>query len=127
MSTFFAPQLCVRDGAAGIKFYEKAFGAVEVQRWSNPDGTVHVAELSIDGILFHIRQETPRDRLFEPLTLRGHTTNIGLFVDDPNQLVDKAVSAGAQLLSPVQDYEYGYRQGKVADPFGHHWLIEKKI
>lgn len=125
--TTFAPQLCVRDGDAGIKFYEKAFGAKLLRRFDNPDGTVHVAELSIDNVLFHIRQETPDARLFEPLTLRGHTVNIGLFVDDPHQVFATAIAAGAMERNPVTDYEYGYRQGVLIDPFGHHWLIQKKI
>jgi len=30
-------------------------------------------------------------------------------------------------ISPAKDYEYGYRQGEIKDPFGHHWLIEKEI
>jgi PhnB protein len=48
----FAPQLIQRDGAAAIEFYKKAFGIVEVNRWSNEDGTVHVAELSFQGTIF---------------------------------------------------------------------------
>jgi PhnB protein len=38
-----------------------------------------------------------------------------------------AVAAGATVTQPAKDYEYGYRQGEFQDPFGHLWLIEKKI
>jgi uncharacterized glyoxalase superfamily protein PhnB len=38
-----------------------------------------------------------------------------------------AVAAGGKEISPVKDYEYGYRQGTIQDPFGHHWLLEKRI
>ena len=41
--------------------------------------------------------------------------------------MNKAIEAGAVEISAVKDYEYGYRQGEIEDPFGHHWLIEKKI
>ena len=34
-------------------------------------------------------------------------------------------SSDLVVLSPVIDYEYGYRQGEIKDPFGHHWIIEK--
>ena len=27
---------------------------------------------------------------------------------------------------PMQDYDYGYRQGTLADPFGHLWLIQRR-
>lgn len=124
---FFAPQLCVIDGAAAIAFYIKAFGAIELRRWSNDDGSVHVAELSIEGALFHLRQETPQTSLYSPITVKGSTCIIGLFVSDPEAFVKKAIAANAKEVSPVQDYDYGYRQGMVADPFGHHWLIEKAI
>ena len=40
-------------------------------------------------------------------------------------VMEQAVAAGAVVLSPVIDYEYGYRQGEIKDPFGHHWIIEK--
>lgn len=124
---FFAPQLCVIDGAAAIAFYIKAFGALELRRWSNDDGSVHVAELSIEGALFHLRQETPHTSLYSPGTVKGSTCIIGLFVTDPDALVKKAIAANAREVSPVQDFDYGYRQGMVADPFGHHWLFEKAI
>jgi PhnB protein len=41
--------------------------------------------------------------------------------------MNNALKAGATLLNPVQDYDYGYRQGDIKDPFGHQWMIEKKI
>jgi PhnB protein len=50
-----------------------------------------------------------------------------LFVENPDELFDKAVAAGASITHPMQDYEYGFRQGDIVDPFGHHWTIEKKI
>jgi PhnB protein len=59
--------------------------------------------------------------------LRGTTSAIGLFVPDPHATVKSAVAAGGRETTPVQDYDYGYRQGTVTDPFGHVWLIQKKI
>jgi len=42
-------------------------------------------------------------------------------------VIEKAIGAGATLISPVQDYEYGYRQGGIADPHGHRWQIQKDL
>jgi PhnB protein len=126
LHTFFAPQLIITDCAGAIEFYKKAFGIVELQRWSDPDGTVHVAELSFDGAIFHIHEPTasyPADAL-KAATV---TVIIGVFVEDVYGVVSRAIAAGAKLIDAVKDHEYRYRQGTVEDPFGHHWLIEKKI
>jgi PhnB protein len=126
-STFFAPQLFLKNVAAGIEFYKKAFDAFELRRWSNDDGSVHVAELSIDGALFHMHEEVSGETELSPESLDATTVLIGLFVTDPRAVMSKAVKAGAIETNPVKDYDYGYTQGSVTDPFGHHWLIEKKI
>jgi PhnB protein len=124
---FFAPQLITSDGAAAIEFYKKAFDVVEMGRWNNDDGTVHVAELSFQGAIFHIREESARQSNLSPLTAGGNTVIVGIFVNDVDAITDRAVAAGAILLNPATDYDYRYRQASVKDPFGHHWLIEKKI
>ena len=48
-------------------------------------------------------------------------------MDDPDSMAANAVAAGGKEISPVKDYAYGYRQGTIKDPFGHHWLLEKRI
>jgi PhnB protein len=48
-------------------------------------------------------------------------------VADPDAVMAKAVAAGARETNPMQDYDYGYRQGSITDPFGHHWTIQKSI
>lgn len=125
--TFFAPHLTLKNVLAGVEFYKAAFGAVELRRWSNPDGSVHVAEMEIDGALFHMHEEVPAAGAFSPETLKGTTFAVGLFVKDPFSVVKRAVAAGGREVNPVKDYDYGYRQGTVVDPAGHHWLIQKKI
>lgn len=127
MNTFFAPHLTVKDVRAAMEFYKNAFGANELRRWDNPDGSVHVAELTIDGALLHLHDEVARSSQLSPSTLQATTVLIGIFVDDPHAVVSRAVAAGGQQTSPVQDYDYGYRQGVVKDPAGHQWLIQKKI
>lgn len=124
---FFAPQLYIRNGVRDIDFYVKAFGAIELRRFSNDDGTIHVSELSIDGALFHLHEEVSRVNQFSPEKVNGTTTLIGLFVPDVDIVMNNAIAAGATVISPAQDYDYGYRQGEIKDPFGHQWLIEMRI
>ena len=125
--TFFAPQLFIKRGITDISFYEKAFGAVELRRFTNDDGSIHVAELSIGNNLFHLHEETLKATQFSPERHSGTTTLIGLFVPDVDDFISKAVQAGAELVSSVQSYDYGYRQGEIKDPFGHIWMIEMNI
>jgi PhnB protein len=125
--TFFAPELFINNGVKDISFYEKAFGATERLRFSNDDGSIHVVELSIDGAIFHIHETTAKEYWFSPDKYNGTTICIGLFVPDVDEVMSKAIKAGASEINPAQDYEYGYRQGTIKDPFGHYWQIQKKI
>lgn len=122
--THFAPELHIPNGTTEIDFYTK-FGATEIFCFRNDDGSIHVAELEINGATFHVH-ETMRNAL-EPISAKGVTTIIGLFVSDVQEVMDKAIRAGATEINPVTDHEYGYRQGMFKDPFGHYWQIQKKI
>jgi PhnB protein len=125
--TFFAPHLTVRNVLAELNFCKAAFGALELRRFSNSDGSVHVAEMSIGGALFHIHEERPGSAEMSPETLKGTSSAIGLFVPDPAATVKNGIAAGARETSPVKDYDYGYRQGTMIDPAGHVWLIQKRL
>jgi PhnB protein len=125
--TFFAPQLFIPSGVTDISFYSKAFGAVEIKSWRNDDGSIHVAELAIDGAIFHLHEERSMKEQLDPKKAKGVTVLIGIFVEDVDTVMDNALKAGAKLLCPAQSYDYGYRQGNIQDPFGHQWMIEMKI
>lgn len=122
--THFAPELHIPNGTKDIDFYKK-FGATENFCFRNDDGSIHVAELEINGAIFHVH-ETMRDAL-EPISAKGVTSVIGLFVPDVEQVMQQAIQAGATEINPTTDHEYGYRQGMFRDPFGHYWQIQKKI
>jgi PhnB protein len=121
----FIPTLYLKDLSAAMDFYKRAFGAVERWKIEHPKGTVHVAEMSIASILFRMHDEASRDQKLSPATIQGTSIVIGLLTDDPDPLFERAIAAGATQLSPMQDFEYGYRQGTLRDPFGHQWCIER--
>ncbi len=127
IKTTFSPQLYIKSGVKNIEFYTKAFGAVEVRRFTNEDGSIHVAELTIDGNVFHLHEESLKSGIISPERNNGTTAIIGLFVSDVDLWIKRALEAGATLLSPAQDYDYGFRQGEIKDPFGHIWMLEKRI
>jgi PhnB protein len=127
MATFFAPQLTIKIIAPAVEFYGKVFGAKVLRLFNNDDGSIHVAEMEIDGAMFHIHEETPRSNQLSPETTKAASVIIGLFVDEVHPIVARAEAAGAKIISPVTDWEYGYRQATFLDPFGHQWMIEKRI
>lgn len=123
----FAPHLAIKVLRTAVEFYEKAFGAQTLRAWDNPDGSIHVAEMSLQGLIFHLHEESPHVNQLSPETVFSTTVLIGVFVPKPDELYEKSIAAGAVIVSPMQDYDYGYRQATVVDPFGHQWLIQKKI
>ena len=116
-----SPLLSVRDGAGAAEFYKSAFGAVEVYRVEDPGGSV-VSRLSVDGAEFWLADESPEHGNFSPESLGGGTVRMILTVPDPDAMVAKALAAGAREIVAVGE-AYGWRLGRVVDPFGHHWEI----
>ena len=126
-SIVFAPHLTIHDVGKAIEYYKKAFNARELRRFINDNGSVHVAEMEIGGNIFHIHEDSPEKGEITPEQAHGTTVIIELWADNPDSLFDSALAAGGREISPMQDYEYGYRQGRIADPFGHIWMLQKRI
>jgi PhnB protein len=124
--TTIAPMLSVRNGAKAVDFYKAAFGAAELFRIEAPDGAV-VARLSVGGAEFWLADESPEHLNFSPESLGGGTVRMVMVVADPDAVFDGAVAAGATPIAPVADQPYGWRVGRVADPFGHHWEIGRPL
>jgi PhnB protein len=125
----FIPMLYLKhdEGKAALEFYKKVFGATEYRRFDNDDGTVHIAELEVEGVMFRFHEDKASAGLAAPNACGLTTVGIHLVLDNPDAVMEKAVAAGAKMLSPMQDYFYGYRQGEMVDPFGHFWTLEKVI
>ena len=122
--TTIAPWLSVRDSARAVDFYKSAFGATEAYRMEG-GGSV-VARLSVDGAEFWVGEESPAHANFSPQTLNGGSVRLILTVAEPDAVFARAVAAGATEVYPVGE-EYGWRLGRVVDPFGHHWEIGRPL
>jgi PhnB protein len=119
--TSIAPMLSVRDGAKAVEFYKAAFGASELFLLEN-GGSV-VAQLSVGRSDFWVADESPEHLNFSPDSLGGATTRMVMVVADPDAAFDRAVAAGGKVVRPVENQPYGWRVGRIVDPFGHHWEI----
>jgi PhnB protein len=119
------PWLSVRGSARAGEFYKAAFGATEAYRMDGDGGSI-VARLSLHGAEFWVGDESPEHFNFSPETVGGGTVRIILTVADPDIVFARAVAAGAKQVFPVTE-EYGWRLGRVVDPFGHHWEIGRPL
>lgn len=124
--TAIAPLLSVRRGASAIEFYQRALGATELLRVTDDTGGV-VAWLSVDGAEFWLADESRTHSNFSPESLGGSSVRMVLIVEDPDTVFARAIAAGATVVYPVNDQSYGWRLGRFADPFGHHWEVGKPL
>ena len=115
------PYLGIHKAAEAIEFYKKAFGATQVMRLDMPDGRVGHAELRIGDSSLMLG--TPCDQM--ALRNPDEHTSIGLhlYVEDVDAQFQRAVDAGATVVSEPKDQFYGDRSASVKDPFGHLWFL----
>jgi len=52
---------------------------------------------------------------------------IHLYVDNVDELYERALAAGATSVRPVVNQFYGDREGTVKDPFGNQWYIASPV
>src|SRR5262245_54662316 len=125
MSTNLQPWLSVRHSKMALEFYKLAFGAIETYRLDASEDSV-IARLSIEGAEFWISDESPDFGNFSPDTLNGSTARMILIVANPEEVFNKALAAGATQVFAI-GVEHGWKLGRIADPFGHHWEIGHPI
>jgi PhnB protein len=117
------PALVVRDGAAAIDFYRRAFGAEEVSRMDGPDGSIMHAEIRIGDSVVMLGEENEQWGTKSPLSTNGNPGSLHMYVADADAAFQRALDAGASVAFPLEDAFWGDRYGKVRDPFGHEWGI----
>jgi PhnB protein len=120
------PYLRVRDAASAIKFYKKVFGAAERYRL-RMGGKVGHAELDLGGSTVMLSDEFPEVKAVGPKALKGTSVVLTVYVENVDQVVAKAVKAGAKVRRPAADQFYGDRSAQIEDPFGHVWSVQSRI
>jgi PhnB protein len=123
IKTSLAPWLSVRSSIQAVAFYKSAFGAIETYHLEDPDGNA-VVKLSVDGAAFWL-SDSPSDEK-DPETVGGGSIRMILTVADPDAVFTQAIQAGASEVFPVGE-EYGWRLGRIIDPFGLHWEIGHEV
>jgi PhnB protein len=123
------PYLVVSNAADLIDFYKKVFGAVETMRLKQPDGRIGHAQLTINGASIMLADEFPELGFLSPKSLGGARSpvSIPLYVENVDDVYERARRAGATPLREPADQFYGERNAQVSDSSGHCWDISTHI
>ena len=121
------PYLCVDGASEAIEFYKAIFGAVETVRMPQPDGTVGHAELTFGDSVVMLSDEFPDMGVLSPKSIGGTPVTLNVYVDDADDVVNRAVSSGATVVQPIENRFYGDRAGQILDPWGHRWNVATHV
>ena len=119
------PRLIVSSSVDAIAFYEKVFGAEEVERYTSPEGLVVHAAISIRGAIVSLADA--HEDWYPAERPEGSPVLMTLTCHDPDSVAQRAEEHGGTILIPVADRFYGRREGRIRDPFGHLWILSKPL
>ena len=125
--TGFALHLVVEDVPAAVDFYQRALDARVARVLHLPDGSIATAELAMGGLEVALAAPMPGTSLATPRSTATSVAAYRFTVSDADAAMDRAVSAGATVHSPVQDAFWGVRTGEVLDPSGHRWAFDQRV
>jgi PhnB protein len=120
------PMLAVHNANNAISFYKKVFLADEVTRMVNSEGKIEHSEVKVGNARIMIADEF-HGHNYTAKSLGGTPVIIYLYVDNVDNVVERAVSLGATSLRPIEELPNGDRVGKIEDPFGHVWMVATPI
>jgi PhnB protein len=121
------PRLFCRDPAAEIEFCKSTFGAVEGVRRRGADGNVAHALITIGPAMVMIESEWPSVANRAPLPDGSSPVVLYVYVENVDQVVERAVTAGGKVLMPLQNQFWGDRTAWLMDPSGHVWTVASRV
>ncbi|MGH9599167.1 MAG: VOC family protein [Terracidiphilus sp.] len=121
------PALRYRDATAAIEWLCSVLGFTRKAVYEGPNGTVGHAELVLGGgmIMLGSQKDDEYGRSFKsPAELGGvETRSAYIVVSNADAVYARAQAAGATIVRPIQDMDYGSREFGVKDPEGHSWSV----
>lgn len=122
-----AISLTVKDTAAALDFYSRAFNAKELFRMPIPGGGIGHAEFVIGNSHMYISDESPEWHAYAmPEGVRASCL-FAILVENCDNAFQKAVEAGGEPLNEPQDQFWGMRTAMIRDPFGYRWTVRQLI
>jgi PhnB protein len=126
-SSVVMPRLVCRDPAAEIDFCAKTFDAVDLNRRLGPDGKTAHALMTIGPAMIMIEAEWPTLPSRAPTPDGSSPVVIFVYVEDVDEMVERAVANGAEVLVPLQNQFWGDRIAWIMDSSGHVWTVATRI
>jgi PhnB protein len=123
--TSIQPWFSVKNSTKAGTFYKEAFGAIETYSMETPDGGL-VIKLSVNGAEFWVSGQSTDENDVIIDYVKEDLVKIILVVENPDAVFDQAVKAGATEVFPVGE-DFGWRLGRLSDPFGIDWEIGKPL
>ncbi len=105
------------DPAKGMQFLIDAFGFSEHEIHKGPSGEIAHAELTFGNGMVMLGPSGGSEAVFDT----GAQAIYVVVADDIDALHDRAVAAGAEIVYPLTDQDYGSRDFAAKDPGGHVW------
>lgn len=121
------PYLAIDGAAKALEFYKNAFGAKELTRQATPDGRIVHARIRIGDCLVMMSDIFPGAMTKSPLELGTSPVTLHVYTNDVDGMWNRAVSAGAKVVMPLDNQYWGERYGQLVDPFGHHWSLSMRV
>src|SRR5688572_30328499 len=121
------PRLFCGDPVAQIEFCKAAFGAEDRLRRPGADGKISHAAVTIGPAMVMIESEWPGAPSRAPKNDGSSPVVLYLYVENVDEVLERAVAAGATILMPLQDQFWGDRTAWIKDPSGHVWTIASRI
>jgi uncharacterized glyoxalase superfamily protein PhnB len=122
------PCLGYRDAHGAIDFLCDAFGFARHAVYESPDkSVVEHAQLTLDGNMIMLssasrRGEKRRLGMVTPAEVGGKVTScLYVVVDDVDGHYARATAAGAAIIDPPEDEDYGGRSYEARDLEGNVW------
>ena len=131
------PMLSYVDGPAAMDWLSEAFGFEERERWLDQTGVLSHGEMSTGAGL--IMLATPSSDYQSPLAHRAHCDaaaawsrapwvidGVLVYVGDIEAHRERALAAGATMLSSIESGPDGTRLYRVEDVEGHRWMFMQR-
>jgi uncharacterized glyoxalase superfamily protein PhnB len=122
MQTIF-PILRYNDARGAIRWLCEAFGFVELFSVPEYGPYVRHARLKLGAGLIMVGSVRPVDGIASPQVLGSATQMLAVYVEDPDAHFARAQAAGAKILAPPNDTDFGSREYHVVDLEGHPWTF----
>ena len=122
MQTIF-PILRYNDARSAIQWLCAAFGFAELFSVPESGPIVRHAQLRLGTNVIMLGSTRPDDGMASPQVLRTATQALYVHVDNLDAHFKRARSAGAEILSPPKDTDFGSREYHVRDLEGHLWTF----